>query len=36
VYTRIQVVFDAAAPAQLAQFWQLALGYTENRRRRPG
>jgi hypothetical protein len=27
VYTRIQVVFDAAEPQRLAEFWALALGY---------
>jgi hypothetical protein len=27
VYTKIQVVFDAADPAKLAEFWGLALGY---------
>lgn len=27
VYTRIQVVFDAAEPEKLAEFWGLALGY---------
>lgn len=27
VYTKIQVVFDAAEPEKLAQFWALALGY---------
>jgi len=27
VYTKIQVVFDAADPAKLAAFWKLALGY---------
>jgi hypothetical protein len=27
VYFKIQVVFDAAEPAKLAEFWQLALGY---------
>lgn len=26
VYTKIQVVFDAAEPEKLAQFWALALG----------
>jgi glyoxalase superfamily protein len=26
-YTKIQVVFDAADPARLAEFWALALGY---------
>ena len=29
VYTKIQVVFDAADPARLAEFWGLALGYVE-------
>ncbi|HEX3811731.1 MAG TPA: VOC family protein [Mycobacteriales bacterium] len=29
MYTRIQVVFDAANPAKLAEFWGLALGYVE-------
>jgi hypothetical protein len=29
MYTRIQVVFDAAEPAKLAEFWALALGYVE-------
>jgi hypothetical protein len=27
VYTKIQVVFDAAEPERLAEFWGLALGY---------
>ena len=27
MYTRIQVVFDAADPPKLATFWALALGY---------
>ena len=27
MYTKIQVVFDAAEPARLAGFWALALGY---------
>ena len=27
MYTRIQIVFDAAEPAKLAEFWGLALGY---------
>ena len=27
MYTKIQVVFDAAEPAKLAEFWMLALGY---------
>lgn len=26
-YTKIQVVFDAADPAKLAAFWEIALGY---------
>jgi hypothetical protein len=26
-YTKIQVVFDAAEPEKLAEFWGLALGY---------
>jgi hypothetical protein len=26
-YTKLQVVFDAADPAKLAEFWGLALGY---------
>jgi len=29
MYTRIQVVFDAADPARLADFWGLALGYVQ-------
>lgn len=29
VYTKIQVVFDAADPGKLAEFWGLALGYVE-------
>jgi hypothetical protein len=29
VYTKIQVTFDAADPIKLAEFWKLALGYTE-------
>lgn len=29
VYTKIQVVFDAADPGKLAKFWGLALGYVE-------
>lgn len=29
MYTKIQVVFDAADPGKLAEFWALALGYTE-------
>jgi hypothetical protein len=28
-YTKIQVVFDAADPEGLAEFWGLALGYVE-------
>ena len=28
MYTKIQVVFDAADPAKLASFWKLALGYS--------
>jgi hypothetical protein len=27
VYTKIQIVFDAADPEKLAEFWELALGY---------
>jgi Glyoxalase-like domain len=27
MHTRIQVVFDAAEPEKLAEFWELALGY---------
>jgi hypothetical protein len=27
VYSKIQVVFDAAEPERLAEFWGLALGY---------
>jgi len=27
MYTKIQVVFDAAEPVRLADFWGLALGY---------
>jgi hypothetical protein len=27
MYTKIQVVFDAAEPAKLAEFWLLALDY---------
>ncbi len=27
MYTKIQIVFDAAAPEKLAEFWELALGY---------
>jgi hypothetical protein len=27
MYTRIQIVFDAAEPEKLAEFWGLALGY---------
>jgi hypothetical protein len=30
VYTKIQVVFDAAEPEKLAQFWALALGYVND------
>lgn len=29
MYTKIQVVFDAAEPAKLAEFWALALGYVQ-------
>ena len=29
MYTKIQVVLDAAEPAALAEFWKLALGYVE-------
>ena len=29
MYTSLQVVFDAADPAQLADFWALAMGYVE-------
>jgi len=29
MYTHIQVVFDAAEPARLADFWGLALGYVQ-------
>jgi hypothetical protein len=29
VYTHIQVVFDAAEPVRLADFWGLALGYVQ-------
>jgi glyoxalase superfamily protein len=29
VYTKLQVVFDAADPGKLAEFWALALGYAE-------
>jgi len=27
MYTKIQVVFDAAEPEKLGEFWELALGY---------
>lgn len=27
MYTKIQIVFDAADPVKLASFWKLALGY---------
>ena len=27
MYTKIQIVFDAADPEKLAEFWELALGY---------
>jgi len=27
MYTKVQVVFDAAEPARLAEFWALALNY---------
>jgi hypothetical protein len=27
MYTKIQIVFDAAEPEKLAEFWALALGY---------
>ena len=27
MYTKIQLVFDAAEPEKLAEFWGLALGY---------
>ena len=27
MYTKIQIVFDAAEPERLAEFWGLALGY---------
>jgi len=27
LYSKIQVVFDAAEPEKLAEFWGLALGY---------
>jgi len=27
VYTKIQIVFDAADPESLAAFWKMALGY---------
>jgi len=29
MYTNLQVVFDAADPGKLADFWGLALGYVE-------
>jgi hypothetical protein len=29
MYTHLQVVFDAAEPAKLADFWALAIGYVE-------
>ena len=29
MYTRVQVVFDAADPGKLASFWALVLGYVE-------
>jgi Glyoxalase-like domain len=29
MYTRIQVVFDAADPSKLADFWAVALGYVQ-------
>jgi hypothetical protein len=29
MYTKIQVVFDAANPGKLAAFWALVLGYVE-------
>lgn len=29
MYTKIQVVFDAADPAKLAAFWKVALGYDD-------
>lgn len=29
MYTHIQVVFDAAEPVKLADFWGLALGYVQ-------
>jgi len=29
MYTHIQVVFDAAEPVRLADFWGLALGYVQ-------
>jgi hypothetical protein len=30
MYTKIQVVFDAASPEKLASFWKLALGYVDD------
>jgi len=30
VYNKIQVVFDAAEPEKLAEFWGQALGYVTN------
>jgi hypothetical protein len=39
MYTKIQVVFDAADPQKLAEFWGLALGYVAEpprRASRPG
>ena len=27
MYSKIQIVFDAAEPERLAEFWELALGY---------
>ena len=35
MYTKIQVVFDAAEPEKLAQFWELALGYVVEIRLKP-
>jgi Glyoxalase-like domain len=29
MYTKVQVVFDAADPGKLASFWALVLGYVE-------
>jgi len=29
MYTRMQIVFDAAEPVKLADFWGLALGYVQ-------